>query len=152
MAEPIQPAVAGTSQWGPLADWGERVIAALLDRIPGFVLGAVGTRTGALGSLLSLAGAAYFFYVAYMEGERGAGPGKRLTGLKIVKLADGQTLGGGMGIVRQIAHFVDAIICLIGYLFPLWDPQRQTLADKIVGTVVLKDQPKEELSGEIFKL
>ncbi|MDH5294715.1 MAG: RDD family protein, partial [Acidimicrobiia bacterium] len=75
-----------------------------------------------------------------------------LTGLKIVKAADGQVLGGGMGIVRQIAHFVDAIICLIGYLFPLWDPQRQTIADKLLGTVVLMDQPKEEFSAELFKL
>jgi len=143
---------AGMSQWGPLASWGDRVIAALLDRVPGFVLAAIGARAGALGTLFSLAGTAYFFYVAYMEGERGAGPGKRLTGLKIVKAADGQVLGGGMGIVRQIAHFVDAIICLIGYLFPLWDPQRQTIADKLLGTVVLMDQPKEEFSAELFKL
>ena len=32
---------------------------------------------------------------------------------------------------------VDAIICYIGYLFPLWDPKRQTLADKIMTTVCL---------------
>ena len=38
---------------------------------------------------------------------------------------------------RQIAHFVDAIICFIGFLFPLWDSKRQTLADKIMTTVVL---------------
>jgi RDD family len=42
-----------------------------------------------------------------------------------------------MSVVRQIAHFVDQIICNIGYLFPLWDAKRQTLADKIMTTVCL---------------
>jgi hypothetical protein len=30
---------------------------------------------------------------------------------------------------------------IIDMLFPLWDSQRQTLADKIMGTVVLKVPP-----------
>jgi uncharacterized RDD family membrane protein YckC len=152
VAEPIQPSAAGVSQWGPLASWGDRVIAALVDWVPILLLNAVGSRLGALGTLVSLIGTAYGFYIRYMEGERGGTPGKRLTGLKVVKDADGQTIGGGMGIVRNIAHFVDAIICFIGFLFPLWDPKRQTIADKLVGTVVLRDQPKEALSAEIFKL
>ena len=37
--------------------------------------------------------------------------------------------------MRQLAHIVDAIICYIGFLFPLWDDKRQTLADKIMTTV-----------------
>ncbi|REO10986.1 RDD family protein, partial [Mycobacterium tuberculosis] len=28
-----------------------------------------------------------------------------------------------------------AIICFVGFLFPLWDAKRQTLADKIMTTV-----------------
>jgi uncharacterized RDD family membrane protein YckC len=42
-----------------------------------------------------------------------------------------------MAFVRDIAHIVDSVICFVGYLFPLWDSKRQTLADKIVGTVVV---------------
>jgi RDD family len=38
-------------------------------------------------------------------------------------------------VVRQIAHIVDTLICYIGYLFPLWDSKRQTVADKIMTTV-----------------
>ena len=33
------------------------------------------------------------------------------------------------------AHGVDAIICYVGFLFPLWDAKRQTIADKIMSTV-----------------
>ncbi len=29
------------------------------------------------------------------------------------------------------------MICYIGYLFPLWDQKRQTLADKIMHSVVV---------------
>lgn len=152
------------SQWGPLADFGKRAVATLIDFaaiLAGYVvitiiqaiLGAVSDTLSALvGLVLSLAISAYGFYILYMTGQRGASPGKRVMGLKVVKLADGQVLGGGMGIVRGLAHIVDSIICYIGYLFPLWDPMRQTLADKIIGTVVLSDQPKEPFSAEIFKL
>ena len=37
--------------------------------------------------------------------------------------------------MRQIAHYVDQFVCYLGYLWPLWDDKRQTLADKIMGTV-----------------
>ena len=39
--------------------------------------------------------------------------------------------------VEVIAHLADAVICGVGYLFPLWDAKRQTLADKMMSTVCL---------------
>ena len=57
--------------------------------------------------------------------------------LKLIKEETGQPIGPGMSIVRQIVHFVDSIVCYIGWLFPLWDSKKQTLADKIMGTVVI---------------
>ena len=36
---------------------------------------------------------------------------------------------------RLLVHiFLDSFF-YVGFLWPLWDPQRQTFADKIVGTV-----------------
>jgi uncharacterized RDD family membrane protein YckC len=55
----------------------------------------------------------------------------------VVSEKDGRPIGFLMSIVRQIAHLVDSLICYIGYLFPLWDRKRQTIADKIVSTVCL---------------
>ena len=43
-----------------------------------------------------------------------------------------------MAFVRDLAHFIDGIICFIGYLFPLWDAKKQTIADKLVKTLVIK--------------
>lgn len=143
---------AGMSQWGPLASWGDRVVAFLIDIAPVLVLNALFINRGGLGVLISMLGTAYYFYIAYMLGERGSSPGKRIMGLKVVKIADGQVLGGGMGIVRYLAHFIDAIICGLGFLLPLVDAQRQTIADKILGTIVLRDQPREAFGVEVYKL
>jgi uncharacterized RDD family membrane protein YckC len=73
----------------------------------------------------------------YRQGTTGSSLGKSVMKIKVVSEVTGQPLGFGMSVVRQIAHFVDAIICFIGFLLPLWDSKRQTLADKIMTTVVL---------------
>ena len=73
----------------------------------------------------------------YRQGTTGSSIGKSIMKFKVVSEKTGQPIGFGMSIVRQIAHIVDAIICYIGYLFPLWDQKRQTLADKIMATVCL---------------
>jgi uncharacterized RDD family membrane protein YckC len=55
----------------------------------------------------------------------------------VVSENSGQPIGFGLSVVRQLAHLVDLITLGIGFLFPLWDPKRQTLADKIMSTVCL---------------
>ena len=35
----------------------------------------------------------------------------------------------------RIRHAIDSAICYIGFLFPLWDAKRQTIADKLMKTV-----------------
>lgn len=75
----------------------------------------------------------------YLAGKTGRSWGKKALGISLVKEDTGRPIGAGMAFLRDIAHFVDGIICYIGYLFPLWDSKRQTLADKIVRTVVVKD-------------
>jgi uncharacterized RDD family membrane protein YckC len=73
----------------------------------------------------------------YRQGTTGSSIGKGIMKFKIVSEKTGQPIGFGMSVVRQIAHIVDSVICYIGYLFPLWDNKRQTLADKIMTTVCL---------------
>jgi uncharacterized RDD family membrane protein YckC len=74
----------------------------------------------------------------YRQGTTGQSIGKSIMKFKVVSEKTGQPIGFGMSIVRQILHgVVDSAICGIGYLFPLWDPKRQTLADKIMTTICL---------------
>lgn len=39
---------------------------------------------------------------------------------------------------RQVAHVIDTVPLLVGWLLPLRDPKRRTLADRIAGTRVVK--------------
>jgi uncharacterized RDD family membrane protein YckC len=71
----------------------------------------------------------------YRQGTTGSSIGKSIMNFKVVSERTWQPIGFGLSIVRQLAHFVDLIICYLGYLFPLWDSKRQTLADKIMITV-----------------
>ena len=87
-------------------------------------------------SLSVLVGLAYMVWnYGYKQGTTGSSIGKSIMKFKVVSEATGQPIGFGMSIVRQLAHFVDSVICYIGYLFPLWDAKRQTIADKIIKTI-----------------
>jgi hypothetical protein len=57
--------------------------------------------------------------------------------LKLVRLADKQPIGAYAAFLRGLAHLLDILTLGIGYLFPLWDARRQTLADKVVKTIVI---------------
>jgi uncharacterized RDD family membrane protein YckC len=156
------PPPPGVTGGAALASWGQRVGAYLLNAVfilVGFIavmivsviLGAVAEVFGVLvalvGNLAAFAAAIWFYW---LDGETGASPGKRVLGLRTVKTETGQPIGGGMGIVRAIAHIVDQIPCYLGFLWPVWDDKRQTFADKLVGTVVVSGQPKRDLGPDLF--
>jgi RDD family len=52
-------------------------------------------------------------------------------------MADKQPIGAGAAFVRRLAHALDILTLGVGYLLPLWDVRRQTLADKVMRTVVI---------------
>ncbi len=126
-----------------LADWGARALGYLIDAalvlivwVPLYVIGLiVSTAFIDLGALAALLIAIYF---AVQVGQSGQSPGMRTIGLKCISQTTGQTIGPGLAIVRTLAHFVDSLICYVGWLFPLWDKNRQTLADKIMSTIVVR--------------
>ncbi|HYA45310.1 MAG TPA: RDD family protein, partial [Acidimicrobiales bacterium] len=132
---------------GALADWASRVGAYLLDAVllavPWvilFILGAVVTVFFTVLSYLVIAAGGIWF--AIQVGQCGSSPGMRVIGLRCVGKTTGQPIGAGMGFVRGLCHIVDSAICFIGWLWPLWDPDKQTLADKVMSTVVVKVPPQ----------
>jgi uncharacterized RDD family membrane protein YckC len=88
----------------------------------------------AIGSLTSLA--FFVWNVCLRQGRTGASIGKSVLGLRLVN-KDLQPIGGGLSFLRNLLHVVDALPCCVGYLWPIWDSQRQTFADKIMGTIVI---------------
>lgn len=154
-AGPTPSSVAWTGP--PLADWATRVVAALIDVGLGLgglvvvlIVGAIlGQIAGVLGALIwALGYIALFAYsylaLGYWVGLTGQTIGKRTMGIRIVKMDDGGLLGPAGGIGRQFLHIIDGF-CFIGYLFPLWDPLKQTFADKIIRTVAIT-VPKQPFS------
>lgn len=89
-------------------------------------------------AVLALVATVYAIWnFGYRQGTTGSSIGKSIMKFKVVSEVTGQPLGFGMSVLRQLAHAVDTAICYVGFLFPLWDAKRQTLADKIMTTVCL---------------
>jgi uncharacterized RDD family membrane protein YckC len=140
-----------------LANWPQRVAAYLIDNlialIPAFL--AVLLFSGSGPGETANAGAALVAFLLYLvslgiwiynraiqAGRTGQSWGKQVLSLRLVRMADGQPMGGGMAFLRDLLHILDGLVCLlcIGFLWPIWDARRQTLfGDKIMNTVVLSE-------------
>ncbi|MEO5678319.1 MAG: RDD family protein [Acidimicrobiales bacterium] len=139
------PPPGGGSPYGggsrDYAEPGPRAIAGLVDYFGLLILGliiqiAISTT---LGALILLGALGFGLYNAYLNGETGQSIGKKMQNIKVVSMETGQPIGGGMGIVRALCHIVDNIVCYLGYIYGLFiDKDKQTIADKIVKTVVVK--------------
>lgn len=125
---------------GQLVSWPIRVVSAIIDGIPSAILSSIGTASHSAGvySLMSLLSLAYIIWNLVRQGRTGQTIGKSAMGTYCVRESDGQPIGAGLSIGRGILHIVDFIPCLLGFLWPLWDAKKQTFADKIVGSVVVK--------------
>jgi uncharacterized RDD family membrane protein YckC len=154
----MPPAAYGSGQGyipnqDQLASWGHRALSALIDYLPISILssanyssistdyyGNLSINANPVGVILSLVGFAYLIYnTVYLGGTTGVTLGRRVAKTKLVRRSTGLPIGPGLAFLRHLAHLVDSLICLIGWLFPLWDVKRQTLADKIVDTIVINE-------------
>ncbi len=90
--------------------------------------------------IASIAIVAYWIWnLGYRQGTTGSSIGKSVMKFKVISEKTGQPIGFGMSIVRELIYWVAAVACgilwLVAVLFPLWDPKRQTLVDKIISTI-----------------
>ncbi|MBF6133997.1 RDD family protein [Nocardia otitidiscaviarum] len=165
---PAPGAPGGYAPYGPqapLADWGSRAGAYIVDglifglpasllyviasvagtesitcstttgRCTGGGLSGVGVMFMLLAFVVGIAG---LVFLVYKEGTTGQTPGKKMLGIRLVGETTGQPIGFGTAFIRKICHAADSFACYIGWLWPLWDEKRQTFADKIMKTVVVK--------------
>jgi len=116
----------------------ERFFAYLIDVILLWIVNfgvqyAVGDIPGSIISIVI-----NWLYFAIMESGTGqATIGKKALGLKVTDLNGGQiTFGQATG--RYFGKILSTLIILIGFLMMLWDERKQTLHDKMAGTLVVK--------------
>lgn len=159
--DPVQPVVT-TSVTPVYASLGRRWLAAFIDGflvgIVTFIIGVVGgvimaVVTGSLGASNganagALAGgfavqavnlvlsAAYY---VYFIGKSGQTLGKKAMSIKVVRKDNQQVPGFMAALLREtIGKAVSAIVLGLGYLWAIWDKDKQAWHDKIAGTIVIK--------------
>ncbi|MGH8870367.1 MAG: RDD family protein [Acidimicrobiia bacterium] len=134
-----------------LASWGTRVLGYLIDIAPGLIVGLVFGlgRSIFLNGVAGLFGVAYTAYMGYLDGLTGQTPGKAIMGTRVVNV-EGQVIGTGAGIGRKFVHILDSLICLLGWLLPLVDAKRQTIADKVMNTYVVEGLERKPFSVDLW--
>jgi uncharacterized RDD family membrane protein YckC len=105
-----------------------------IDPVTGEVTSVGGAAVGALMLFYALAFVGPLIYYGYFEGgSSGQTIGKKALGIRVIRM-DGGPLGWGLAIGRYFARILSSI-CLLGYLWMLWDPEKQTWHDKLTNTV-----------------
>lgn len=174
--QPYPPAGGPVPQGGTyeLSGWWRRVGAAIVDglimMIPAIPLMLIvfaifglsfsddgdASGTGIFAGLATffVLGAVYFVIVLlyapyFMSKWNGATPGKRATGIRVVR-ADGLPITFGFAAIREVAvkwllfgmvgsSVTLGLAQLLDYLWPLWDSENRSLHDLIVNTRVVRD-------------
>lgn len=77
------------------------------------------------------------YYPLMESGPRQATLGKTGMSIKVTDL-EGQRITLWQGIVRHLSRLLSVLIVFAGYFMMLWDGRRQTLHDRMAGTLVIK--------------
>lgn len=144
----------------PLADWGPRVAASLIDSL--IVLAPLLIGYGALIAnvvarrdnpdpydnpqwwaiilflVCLVAGIALSLWNrVFRQGRTGQSVGKSALHIKLIDAVTGEPIGAGRSFLRDFLSGLFNNACFLNLLWPLWDEQKQTWHDKVVNTYVI---------------
>jgi uncharacterized RDD family membrane protein YckC len=137
--QPAYQPPAGAGPSGPRASFGRRLVAIILD---GIIIGVVVLVCYLISRVLAdiVAILLTLGYYTYFEGSgSGQTVGKKLLGIRVIDFSAGGPIGYGRGFVRQLARILSGLVCYLGYLWMLWDKEKQTWHDKLATTVVVPE-------------
>ena len=80
------------------------------------------------------------YYIVLEGGPRGATFGKSMCGIKIVDINTGGPIGYGNATIRYLVRIISGFVFYLGYLWMLWDPQKQCWHDKAAKCVVVPSE------------
>src|SRR5215211_4346371 len=144
------------------APWGTRVIAHLIDDFPNYIglavfcsgylmflvelasaggsdiLPTTGVLPMIIGFSMYLGALGWTVYNRWLvAGRTGQSWGKRVTKIRLISEQTGQPIGPLNAFLRDLVHILDALV-YVGYFWPLWDDKKQTLADMLMKTIVVR--------------
>jgi uncharacterized RDD family membrane protein YckC len=141
VSEPLpssQPQWSGAGPSGPRAGFGRRLVAYIIDTVLVLIPYLILLATVDLALAYALWLAMGIVYYTYFEGRPGGQTlGKMALGIRVVDYRTGGTLGYGRAFVRWLARILSGIPCALGYLWMLWDREKQTWHDKLSTSVVV---------------
>ena len=116
------------------------IIYAIFFGLGGFAAGQAGsevtfTAMNAIGLILIIVWS--IGYIIVFWSVKGQTPGKMIMGIKIIS-TDGSSIGVGKAILRLIGYAISGIVFYLGFLWIIWDKDKQGWHDKIAGTYVVK--------------
>lgn len=138
------PGSYGSGPSGPRAGFWIRFGAVLLDAlivsVPAliliFLIAQVSSGLAILFYILWIV--ALIAYPIYFEGgPTGATYGKRICGIKVIDFNTGGPIGYGRAFIRYLVKSFLSGIFFLGYLWMLWDKEKQTWHDKLSNSVVV---------------
>ena len=125
---------------GPRSGFWRRFGAVFID---GILLSIV---TGILIEILKGAGGyaigvivAVSYYTYFEGGPRGQTLGKRALGIRVIDFDSGGSIGYSRAAIRYVTSILSALIIYIGYLWMLWDREKQCWHDKTANSVVVPE-------------
>ncbi|MFN2586671.1 MAG: RDD family protein [Actinomycetota bacterium] len=143
--QPVPQAAGGAGPSGPRAGFWARFGALLIDGIlvgiVASILSAIlgggdgGTFSGTYQAIQAILGLAYYVY--FEGGPSGQTLGKKALNIRVIDFAAGGSIGYGRALVRNLGRYLSGLVLLLGYLWMLWDKEKQTWHDKFANSVVV---------------
>jgi uncharacterized RDD family membrane protein YckC len=137
-AVPASEMQAASGPSGPRAGFWIRVLAQIIDglilAVPSVILFLI-LDFGIAYVLSILLAATYFVY--FEGGPTGQTLGKKAVGIRVIDLRAGGPIGYGRSLLRYVVEVVFSGILFLGYLWMLWDREKQTWQDKAANSVVV---------------
>lgn len=120
-----------------LADFGNRFFALVIDYvILGVITGILVRGAGGPGAAGSfLINFAYYWY--FLTQHDGQTLGKRLMGVRVVR-ANGEPLDFVTVLIRYVGYYINSFFFMLGWIWALFDDQRQGWHDKLANTYVIR--------------
>ena len=125
---------------GPRSGFWRRFGAVFID---GILLSIV---TGILIEILHGAGGyaigvivAVSYYTYFEGGPTGQTLGKRALGIRVIDFDSGASIGYSRAAIRYVTSILSALIIYIGYLWMLWDREKQCWHDKTANSLVVPE-------------
>jgi uncharacterized RDD family membrane protein YckC len=126
---------------GPRAGFWRRFVGWLIDAIILGIVNAIlrsGLSSGTglvLGLVVDL-----IYFTALIGGNRGQTVGQMAMGIRVIDFNTGGPIGYGRALIRWLVSIVSGVVILIGYLWMLWDREKQCWHDKAANDVVVPVQ------------